>query len=105
MNESVNNPVAIEIQIYGQTFKLRAPAHEHDRIRKAAKIVDDTMRDVKSAQTTIDSSRLAIQSAFLIALDLLTLKDDIHAEAGLTEEVKRRVDNLTKKIEEFLSSQ
>jgi cell division protein ZapA (FtsZ GTPase activity inhibitor) len=83
---------------------LRAPVEEHDRLRRAARHVDNVMREQAVHLTTNDTARLAIQAAFLVALDYIKLMDDIASESGVTDEVRRRVDDLTMRLDESLRS-
>jgi cell division protein ZapA (FtsZ GTPase activity inhibitor) len=102
MTEPEKTSIPVELDIYGHSFRLRAPTDEHDRIKRAARHVDNVLRELVVSQTTPDTGRLAIQAAFLITLDYLKLMDDIHQESGITDEVKRRVDDLTRRLDESL---
>lgn len=94
----------LEVDIYGLPFKLRAPVEEHDRLRRAARHVDNVMREVMVSYVTPDTARLAIQAAFLITVDYMKLMDDIANRNGATDENKRRVDDLLQRLEESLKS-
>lgn len=96
--------IPLEVEIYGLPFRLRAPIEEHDRLRRAARHVDNVMREVVVSQVTPDTARLAMQAAFLITVDYLKLMDDIANRNGATDENKRRVDDLLHRLEESLKS-
>ncbi len=94
----------VELDIFGMVFRLRAPSEEHDRLKRAARHVDNVMRELVVNMTTPDTTRLAIQAAFLITMDYVKLMDDIATDSGVTNEVRRRVDDLTQRLDESLRS-
>ncbi len=102
MSDTPSSIISLELEIYGQRFHVRAPANEAERLKVAAKYVDETIREVLAMGTTRDTGRLAIQAALMIAVEFYKLKDDIHAEMGLTEEVKRRVNELIARLDQTL---
>ncbi|MCX7625551.1 MAG: cell division protein ZapA [Candidatus Sumerlaeaceae bacterium] len=102
MSDQSANIVTVELDIYGQHFVVRAPAHERERLEQAARYVDRVIRQLFEAGSSRDTGRLAIQAALMIGVELFKLKDDIHAEVGLTEEVKRRVNIIIEKLDHTL---
>jgi cell division protein ZapA (FtsZ GTPase activity inhibitor) len=104
MSEESHDPTRLELDIYGLPFRLRAPIEEHDRLRRAARHVDNVMREQSVNMTTNDTARLAMQTAFLVALDYMKLMDDIAGENGVTDQVRRRVDELMQRLDESLKS-
>ncbi len=99
MNDLSSNMTTVDLDIYGQRFLVRAPANERERLEEASHYVDQMIRQLDQAGTSRDTGRLAIQAALMIAVELFKLKDDIHAEVGLTEEVKRRVNEIIEKLD------
>jgi len=104
MSEAPANIVGIDLDIYGQRFHVRAPASERERLEQAGRYVEQTIQQLLEMGTTHDTGRLAIQAALMIAVELFKLRDDIHAEAGLTEEVKRRVNDLISRLDHTLKA-
>lgn len=102
MSETPSSIISLELEIYGQRFHVRAPESEAARLKLAAKHVDETIHQVLAMGTTRDTGRLAIQAALMVAVEFYKLKDDIHAEMGLTEEVKRRVNELIDRLDQTL---
>ena len=60
---SETNPAKLEFTIYNLPFRLRAPVEEHDRLRRAAKHVDELMKQLSESQVTPDTAKLALQAA------------------------------------------
>ena len=102
MSDVQKEPLRLELDIYGHVFRLRAPLEEQDRLKRAARHVDNVLREISVSQATPDSTRLGIQAAFLIALDYIKLMDDIANRNGTTDETRKRVDDLLQRLEESL---
>lgn len=94
----------LELDIFGQQFRLRAPEEDHARLKRAARHVDSVMRELMVSQTTTDTVRLAMQAALVITVDYYKYMDDATARSGTADENKRRVDSLIQKLEESLKS-
>ena len=93
----------LEFTIYNLPFRLRAPIEEHDRLRRAARQVDDMMQELRSSQVTPDTGKLALQAALLSTVEYLKVIDDAASAVGLTEDVKRRVEHLIDQLEQELT--
>ena len=102
--QSKNQPSKLEFDIYNLPFKLRAPEDEHDRLKRAARHVDTVMKGLAESQTTPDTAKLAMQAALLVTVEYYKIIDDIATAHGLTDDVKRRVEQLIEKLEKQLST-
>jgi cell division protein ZapA (FtsZ GTPase activity inhibitor) len=102
MNEVQSELPRIELEVYGLTFRLRAPAEDHDRIRRAARHVENVMRELVVSQTSPDTSRLALQAALIISMDYFKAVEEEVNRNGATNESNRRVDELLQRIEDSL---
>jgi len=100
MSEGDNQiPMKIEFEIFNMPFRLRAPADEHDRLRRAARHVDNLLRDLNANQVTPDTARLAVQAALLITVEHFKMIDDVTTAHGVTDDVRRRVDDLIERLD------
>lgn len=104
MSESGQDNLPLELEIYGLPFRVRAPWEEHERLQRAARHVDNVMRQIVVSQITPDTARLAIQAALRISHDYMRMADDIANETGATDENKRRVDDLLERLENSLKT-
>ena len=102
MSEKPHDPTRLELTVYGMVFRMRAPEVEHERLTRAAQHVDSVMTELAQNMTTPDTARLAVQSAFVITMEHMKLMDDIAMENGMTNEVRRRVEDLNRRLEESL---
>ena len=65
-----NRPTAIQVEIFGQTYSVRA-AGEAEYILDLAAFVDRKMREVAAHAPTVDSTKIAILTA-------LNVSDEFH---------------------------
>jgi len=104
MSNQQNEIPRLEVEIFGLTFRMRAPEEEHDRLKRAARHVDNVLRELGQSQSTPDTARQAIQAAFLITHDYIKLMDDLAQQTGLTDERQKRVDDMLAKLDESLKT-
>lgn len=79
----------VKVQIFGQTYSIAGdldPAYVH----KLAAYVDEKMRDISDATTTIDTQKAAVLAALAIADELHNgLRERQDREALLREQAER----------------
>lgn len=100
---SDNAPAKLEFTICNMPFRLRAPLEEHDRLRRAARHVDELMKQLSESQITPDTAKVALQAALLSTVEYFKVIDDAQLVVGISEDVKRRVDFLIDTLERELS--
>jgi len=93
----------LEFTIYNLPFRLRAPVEEHERLVRAARQVDEMMKELSASQVTPDTGKLALQAALLSTVEYLKVIDDTAHAVGLTEDVKRRVERLIEQLDQELT--
>lgn len=92
----------LEFEIYNMPFRLRAPENEHERLKRAARHVDGLMRDLSGKTITPDTGKLAMQAALLVTVEYYKMIDDASAVHGLTDDVRRRVDDIIDRLDQQL---
>ncbi len=75
---------SVSVEIYDQTYNLRAPDPEY--IQRLAAMVDGKMRAVSSNGSTVDSLRVAVLAALNIADELLRLQEHSRMLRGSVSE-------------------
>ena len=75
----------VEVEIFGQTFRLSAGAAESDYMQRLAGHVDERIRAIANAAPTISFDRLAILAALNIADDLFKLQDSLSHTSQLMD--------------------
>lgn len=72
-----NDPQAVAVEIYDQTYRLRG--HNRAYVEKLAAIVDSKMRSVAAHGRTVDSLRVAVLAALNLADELARLTERYEA--------------------------
>lgn len=65
----------VQIEIYGQIFRVAAGATTSSYVQRLASYVDDRMRSIAATSKTMPINRMAILTALNIADDLFKLRD------------------------------
>jgi cell division protein ZapA len=77
---------SVSVDIYDQTYHLRAPDPEY--IEKLAAMVDTKMRAVSANGVTVDSLRVAVLAALNIADELARLQEQCRRLHGTMSETQ-----------------
>ena len=75
----------VEVEIFGQTFRIAAGDATPVYIQSLAYYVDEKMRTLASATKTMSLNRVAILTALNIADDLFKLRDSYEQSARLVD--------------------
>jgi cell division protein ZapA len=73
----------VEVEIYGQTFRIATDAATLDYIQRLASYVDERMRAISLTTKTMSLNRMAILAALNIADDLFKLQDHYEQSSQL----------------------
>jgi len=82
----------IQVEIYGQSYKIRASA-DSEYIRNIARYVDIKMREIASGTPTVDSLKIAVLAALNITDEFFQMK---RQKQDVDKEVERRTEKLNK---------
>ena len=90
--------MAVQVEIFGQTYSLRADADE-SHVRKVADLVDLKMREVANGSHSVSTLQIAVLAAMDLASDMLQQRngDDL-----LREQVERRSGAMLARIDELV---
>jgi cell division protein ZapA len=81
----------VEVEIYGQTFRVAAGEASTTYIQQLAAYVDERMHAIAHSAKTASLTRVAILAALNIADDLLKLREDYEHSAHLFETITTRL--------------
>lgn len=101
-----NEPQAITVEIYDQTYRLRG--NDRSYVERLAALVDSKMRAVASGGRTVDSLRVAVLAALNLADELTRLEERYAAvtRAGdSAASMRSRAHSLTGLLDEVLTSE
>jgi len=88
----------ISIEIYGQTFTIRAEPGEEKDLALVAEDVNDFLKHL-SRKGTVPIHRLALMAAFQYAYELHTIKNSAPVSKTMSREVNKRLDKILAKLE------
>lgn len=91
---------SIDVEIFGQSYKIRGDADE-THIHKLAKFVDDKMKEIVEATSTVDTLKVAILASLNIADEYFQLKKELSL---IEKETQKRVERYQDSLEEILKA-
>lgn len=92
------NNAIFTISIYGQKFRMRAPADERERIECIAAAVDERIRSHKQQGATSDL-RATIMAAYQIGSEL----DELASSMGLDSNAEEMLDRAHEQMDQLLA--
>lgn len=101
-----NNELAITVDIYDQTYRLRG--NDRAYVERLAALVDAKMRAVAAHGRTADSLRVAVLAALNIADEFLRLQDKYQEATGSPESkeaLRNRAHSLSGLLDEVLGTE
>lgn len=84
-----------EVEIFGQTYSLRADA-DAEHVKRVAVLLDQRMREVASSGRTVSTVQIAVLAALDIASEFLQIRDDARS---LAREIETRSDSMARRID------
>ena len=93
----MSEPMRIQLKIAGQSFTLKAPEEEHERLERIAGEVESRVQEVQASGIS-SPQRAALMAAFQFAYDLdqaptATSKDDQQKARKKLESLISRLDD------------
>jgi cell division protein ZapA len=92
----------VQIEIYGQTFRVAAGAATSSYVQQLASYVDDRMRSIAATSKTMPINRMAILTALNIADDLFKLRHTYEQSSHL---FSTKADHLIALVREQLTNE
>jgi len=81
-----------QVEIFGQSYLIRAEEDDERNIEELAAYVDATMRSIATTSQTVDTLKISILTALHLAHELFEARRDVQ---GVRDEVNRRVGRLS----------
>jgi cell division protein ZapA len=92
----------VQIEIYGQIFRVASGATTPSYVQQLASYVDDRMRSIAATSKTMPINRMAILTALNIADDLFKLRDTYGHSSHL---FNTKVDHLIALVQEQFTNE
>lgn len=87
----------VDVEIFGKVYTVQGDK-DPDYVRRVAEFVDRKMREISQMTDTVSTSRIAILASLNIADELMTMVEE-------SEELKKRMRQLTERIERGLEDE
>ncbi len=87
----------VTVYILGNEYHVSSPADQVEKLEKAAKELDNRMREIKAGGRILGMDRIAVMAALNLAFELL------HGEPG-NSELDEKIDNRIKQLKEDIDS-
>jgi len=89
----------IEITLQGQTFRLRCPEGEEDRLGEAAKLVEEKIAELSQSSGLVDSHRVALMAAFHLAYEAISSDEKDFRHSSEYRKMQKRLKSLIQEID------
>lgn len=90
----------VPVRILGQEYRVRSDAEDDDVVRRAARVVDETMHRIRTRTRTVDTLDVAVLAALNLANQLVARREDAGGvERGVDS---RRMQALVTLVEDAL---
>lgn len=97
MSESTTN---ISVHILDKEYQIACPEGEEQSLLESARLLNSKMLDIRQSGKIIGIERIAVMTALNLSNELLNANKEIKQS---TEQTKRRLQNLTEKVEQALA--
>ncbi|MDO5057021.1 MAG: cell division protein ZapA [Lautropia sp.] len=88
----------IEVKILDRVFKLQVPPNEKPRLMNAVRIVDQKMREIRSASHAQGTDRIAVNAALQITYEFLG--QPVDSGSATSEQLQTLVSQLNNELDE-----
>jgi len=94
----------ITLEIYGQSFTIRADPDEEKKLNQVADEVNEFLKQL-SHSGTVPIHRLALMAAFQYAYELDTLKNTPAVSKKVYRDVNSKIDQIMAKLQDALDKE
>jgi cell division protein ZapA len=91
----------VRVNIFGDEYSIKGDV-DPDTTRKVAEYVDVKLKEMREKSASADKFKLAILTAMNIAGELFDYKSRHEDQQAQIDELHKRIENLTEKIEQTL---
>ncbi|SER09063.1 cell division protein ZapA [Nitrosomonas sp. Nm51] len=95
----MNNEDILKVTIMGREFNISCSEQERAELLMAAELLENKIHTIRQEGKMVDSDRIVIAAALNIAHELLILRQSSGFDI---DEIKRRITNIRKKINDVL---
>lgn len=85
-----DQPSLVHVEIFGQTYAVRAGA-DPGYVERLAAFVDGKMKEVARSTKTVDSQRIAVLAALNVADELFAAREGVQSGGKAADERARKL--------------
>jgi cell division protein ZapA (FtsZ GTPase activity inhibitor) len=100
----MSKSIQTTIEIFGQSFTIRAEPDEEKDLKQVAEDVNDFLKNL-SRKGTVPIHRLALMAAFHYAYELFTIKHTAPPSKAQSFEIHKKLDKILAKLESALEEE
>jgi cell division protein ZapA (FtsZ GTPase activity inhibitor) len=100
----MSKSIQTTIEIYGQTFTIRAEPEEEKALQQVSSEVNEFLKQL-SRKGTVPIHRLALMAAFQYAYELFMIKNSAPVSKSNSHEVNKRLDKILTKLQAALEEE
>lgn len=89
----MSEPSSVLVHLLDKKFRVACPAEEKENLLRAARYLDDKMREVR-ASNVLGLERIAVMTALNLAHDLLLARDAVTQQKDGGDRVGRLLDRV-----------
>jgi cell division protein ZapA len=86
------SPTTVEVRILDKEYLVACPPAEQDALRRAAKHLDNKMREIRSSGKVFGTERIAVMAALNITHELLEQDSMSGATSSILRAMESRID-------------
>ncbi|OZB12389.1 MAG: cell division protein ZapA [Marinobacter sp. 34-60-7] len=86
------SPTTVEVRILDKEYLVACPPEEQDALRRAAKHLDNKMREIRSSGKVFGTERIAVMAALNITHELLEQDSMSGATSSILRAMENRID-------------
>jgi cell division protein ZapA len=89
----MSEPSSVLVHLLDKEFRVACPAEEKENLIRAARYLDDKMREIRAANV-LGLERIAVMAALNLAHDLLLAKGELSQQQDGSNRVGRLLDRV-----------
>ena len=86
--------VTVSVNILGRDYQVNCPPEERQALERAARHLDEQMREIRNTGKIVGSERIAVMAALNLSHELL----DLDRKSDETERVVKRLDERIERV-------
>jgi len=96
-----DNVVTVSVNILGRDYQVNCPADERDALERAARHLDEQMREIRNTGKIVGSERIAVMAALNLSHELLGLDSNRSETERAVRRLSERIDRVLGEVREL----